>query len=201
MNRTATAPPAEPGLLTWEQFLAMPESDGGHEFIDGRIRPKMPPTYNHGLVVHNTAERINGWAKPLGLGVALPEVMFRIRRMPTSRGKLPDLAFVRSGRMSGRDGHAAAQDMVPDLAVEVVSPSDRPAEVADKVAEYLDAGTPLVWVVDPLPRRVVAHRPGRRSRTYESDDTLEGFAELPGFSCPVAALFSDLAEPEDPDDG
>ena len=198
MNRTATAaPPAEPGLLTWEQFLAMPESDGGHEFIDGRIRPKMPPTLNHGLVVGKVMRTLEDWADPEDLGYAVPEVMFRIRRVPTSRGKLPDVAFVRSGRMAGRDGHAAAQDMVPDLAVEVLSPSDRPVEVADKVAEYLDAGTPLVWVVDPQRRDVVVHRPGEAPRTYDGADVLEGFAELPGFSCPAGAFFVNLREADD----
>ena len=58
MAEAVAADPVQ-ALLAWEQFLTMPESDGGHEFIDGRIRPKMPPTYNHGLVVHDTAERIN----------------------------------------------------------------------------------------------------------------------------------------------
>ena len=124
----------------------------------------------------------------MGLGVALPEVMFHIRRVPTSRGKLPDVAFVRSGRMAGRDGHAAAQDM----AVEVLSPSDRPVGVADKVTEYLDAGTPLVWMVDPVRREVVVRRPGHGPVPYDIGGEILELPEWPRFRCEVAELFEDL---------
>ena len=191
-DETATATRTQPQPLTWEQFLAMPESDGGHEFIDGRIRPKMPPTPNHAFIVDNVSDELRRWAKPRRAGRVGPEILFRIRRTPTSRGKLPDLAFVGRERLRQMDGDAAAQDMVPDLAVEVLSPSDRPGEMDDKVEEYLVAGTPMVWVIDPGRREVAIHRRGRDPTVLQVGDTVGGLGELPEFACPVAAFFDDL---------
>jgi len=78
----------------------------------------------------------------------------------------------------------------PDLAVEVVSPSNRPGEIAKKVREYLAVGTLLVWVVYPERRTVVMHRPGQAGTITLGDaDTIENLPELPGFRCPVADFF------------
>jgi Uma2 family endonuclease len=80
-------------------------------------------------------------------------------------------------------------NIAPDLAVEIVSPSETADEVRDKVRDYLVAGTPLVWVVYPRNKEVVAHTPDGLARTVSGDAVLEDAAVLPGFSCPVANLF------------
>ena len=77
----------------------------------------------------------------------------------------------------------------PDLAVEVVSPNDRPQEIADKVDLYLTHGVPLVWVAYPRSRQVVVHRPGQEPLILSEGDTLDGGDVLPGFQLPVAEVF------------
>jgi Uma2 family endonuclease len=80
--------------------------------------------------------------------------------------------------------------IAPDLAVEVVSPSDRAAEVLAKVAEYLEAGTRLVWVVYPQTQKIVVYRPSADVQMLSVSDTLEGGDVVPGFACPVAEVFA-----------
>jgi Uma2 family endonuclease len=93
----------------------------------------------------------------------------------------------------------------PDLAVEVLSPDEGPAAVQDKVAEYLAAGVPLVWVCDPAREAVAVHRPGRPPRVLGPEDVLTGEDVLPGFRLPLAGLWATVAaeyaeDPEDPED-
>ncbi|MGH7754405.1 MAG: Uma2 family endonuclease, partial [Gemmatimonadales bacterium] len=78
----------------------------------------------------------------------------------------------------------------PDLAVEVLSPDDRPGEVAAKVADYLRAGAQTVWVVDPESRTVTVHTGGGATR-YAAYETLDGAPVLPNLSLPVATLLGD----------
>ena len=77
----------------------------------------------------------------------------------------------------------------PDLAVEVVSPSDRPADVAEKVEAWLAAGTRMVWVVEPANRTLTLHAPGAAEQTLTDQDMLDGGEILPGFSCKVGDFF------------
>jgi Uma2 family endonuclease len=77
---------------------------------------------------------------------------------------------------------------VPDLAVEIISPSNSTQQIRERADDFLAAGTPLVWVIDPGPREVAVYRPGEQVKVYGEQQRLE-CAELPGFSCSVAELF------------
>jgi Uma2 family endonuclease len=72
---------------------------------------------------------------------------------------------------------------VPDLVVEVLSPSERPRAVTEKVRAYLDAGVRLVWVADPRTRTATVHALGQPARTIDEDGVLDGEAVVPGFRC------------------
>jgi Uma2 family endonuclease len=80
--------------------------------------------------------------------------------------------------------------VIPDLVVEVVSSSDRPLEVAEKVRMWLDAGVRLVWVVYPTRQIVEEHRPQQAPVTLTASDQLDGGDVVPGFTLPVARVFS-----------
>ncbi|HWE97492.1 MAG TPA: Uma2 family endonuclease [Tepidisphaeraceae bacterium] len=105
----------------------------------------------------------------------------------------PDVSFIRSGRLPGDRSPKGHCPIPPDLAVEVISPGDLAYEVEEKVAEYLAAGVPLVWVVTPPTRRVRVYRtqPQPRGSVIELalGDAISGEDVLPGFSCPVAHFF------------
>jgi Uma2 family endonuclease len=100
---------------------------------------------------------------------------------------IPDVGFVAAGRLVATD--AAYYPVAPDLAVEVLSPTDRAGEVRLKLTNYLAAGV-VVWLVDVEAQTVEVHTPGQPSQRWEMGQTLPGGAVLPGFSVAVDELFS-----------
>ena len=79
---------------------------------------------------------------------------------------------------------------VPDIAVEVLSPSDRWRDVQDKIDAYMDAGTPLLWIVDPRRQTATVYRPGQPPLTLRDlDDVLDGADVLPGFGVTLREVF------------
>ena len=127
------------------------------------------------------------------LGVVLVgDAGFGLARDPdTLRG--PDVAFVSRDRVPSEDEQVRVFEGPPDLAVEVLSPSNTPESVRAKVADYLAAGTRLVWLVDADPERetVTIYRSLLAPRTLSRDDDLDGADVLPGFRVALAKLFDD----------
>ena len=101
----------------------------------------------------------------------------------------PDIGFVRKDRILVSGRSVKFWPGAPDLAVEVLSPSDSALEVDEKTAEYLTAGTALVWVVNPKRRTVAIHRADRTVSLLSDGDVLDGEDVLPGFRFPVAEIF------------
>jgi Uma2 family endonuclease len=103
--------------------------------------------------------------------------------------RAPDLAFVAAHRLGDlqRDGYF---DIAPDLAVEVLSPSDRPGDLWEKIGDYFGAGTRLVWVIDPRQQHVAAHHPDGTTRIYSGDEDVPGEDVIPGFSFKPSQLFA-----------
>ncbi len=103
--------------------------------------------------------------------------------------RVADVAFVRAERLPAEEDQIGFLRLAPDLAVEVVSPYDRPGEVAAKAAMWLEAGGRLVWVVDPEARTVAVHVPGTPVRFLRVGDDLDGGDVVEGFRVAVADLF------------
>ena len=173
--------------MTLEQLERLPEDERG-ELIRGEWRPMCPPGLEHGEIALTTGTVLRAWVKPRGLGVVFVESGFTLGREPdTVVG--PDVAFLRAERLPPSDQYARFGPAAPDLAVEIVSPSDSAADVEEKVRLYLDAGTSLLWVVEPRRRTVTVYAPDRPPRVLAEGDTLDGGDVLPGFSCKVSDLF------------
>jgi Uma2 family endonuclease len=102
--------------------------------------------------------------------------------------RAPDVAFVRRERT--RDPIPGYLEGAPDLAVEVLSPDDRPGYVRDKVAEWIEHGTGAVWVVEPRARTVTVHRPLGKPSVLSESDTLRGDGALKGFEVAVREIFA-----------
>ncbi len=100
---------------------------------------------------------------------------------------MPDFAFIANER-AANDRMDAPHDGPPDLAVEVLSPDDRPGRVLGKVTFYLAHGVRLVWVIDPICRTATVFAPDTTPRTLTEDDTLDGGEILPGFSVRLAEV-------------
>jgi Uma2 family endonuclease len=103
--------------------------------------------------------------------------------------RAPDFAFISNGHIPKTLPRASYWPGAPDLAVEVLSPSDRTGEIDEEIAEWLTAGAQAVWVVDPKLQTVTIHHAGQRSQIRSVGEMLEGDPVVPGFSCPVDELF------------
>ena len=97
------------------------------------------------------------------------------------------MAFIRRDRLPDPEP-LGFPDLAPDLVVEVLSPGDRPGDILAKVADWLSAGTRLVWVVDPLRRVARVYRQDGSETIVTADRALEGEDVLPGFACPLEAV-------------
>ena len=175
--------------LTLEEYLALPDADERYELVAGFIVAEPRPLPRHGWVAVRIASLLERHVRAARLGAVSAESGFLLGRSPdTLRG--PDVAFVSRERLAAYCASMRGYfPGPPDLAVEVLSPSDRWGELRGKVADYLAAGTRMVWVVDPERRQVTTYRALLAPRILREDDVLEGEAVVPGFSVAVAELF------------
>ena len=137
----------------------------------------------------NLSWRIAQHVRSGNLGVVFAaETGFLIKRDPDTV-RAPDIAFVVAARASVASGQRGYFPGAPDLAVEVVSPSDSFSDVEEKVFDWLEAGAAAVVVIDPRRRRVSLNHGKRDIRMLGETDTLDLSFIVPGFSVLVAALF------------
>ena len=175
-------------LTTADELLAMPDDGWRYELIEGVLVRMSPSAPEPGTIASVIVARLVVFVEPRGLGrVFTAEAGFVLARDPDTV-VAPDVAFTRAECLPPRREWRHFLPP-PDLAVEVVSPSDRGTNVADKVARYLAAGVPLVWIFWPDPRTVSVHAPGREAITLGEGDELDGEDVLPGFRLPVADVF------------
>ena len=160
------------------------------ELVRGDLVVMAPAGGRHGHIAHRLSLFIGNHVLEQNLGqVFAAETGFLIRRDPDTV-RAPDVAFVAAGRLSDGELPPGFLELPPDLAVEVVSPSDSSAAVRDKVRDWLEAGTPLVWVVYPDSRSVTVHRQGGQPQQLSETDSLSGAPALPDFAVPVRDLFA-----------
>lgn len=174
-------------LVTAEELERMPEDDYRYELVRGRLIRMSPVGYLHGLVCVQVTLRLGPHVKNRELGVVLSEVGFKLASDPDTV-RAPDIAFVRRDRMLSPDARGFYRG-APDLAVEVLSPDDRPGETQTKIEEYLSCGTPAVVIVDPERHTVVVHRRLMPPVTLAADDTLDLDDVVAGFRCQVREMF------------
>jgi Uma2 family endonuclease len=121
-----------------------------------------------------------------------------IMRLWPGLARAPDIAFAAWSRFpGGRSTRAAVPQLVPDLAVEVLSKSNTPGEMTRKRGEYIDAGVRLIWIVDPVMRTVLVFAPRRKPIALTTADTLDGGKVLSGFELRLEQLFAVLDESAD----
>lgn len=175
-----------------EMMPARDEFDGEHhyEIIDG-IKVGLPPMSTRASrIATRLVRRLGNFAEDADLGEVHSEMLFKLP-LAKDRSRKPDVAFVSYARWAkDRDvSDANAWDVLPELCVEVVSPTDRAEDVREKTEEYLRAGVSLVWVVYPRIQVVDVYEPGGVIRTLRRADALDGGPVLPGFTLPLAGLF------------
>jgi Uma2 family endonuclease len=181
-----------PGLATEADALKLLEAPRKRlcELIDGVLVEKtmgFRESFLAGLILRILGDFVDA----RGLGIVIGEAGM-IRLYP-GRLRIPDVAFYAWDRFPDRripDDPIPA--VAPDLAVEVLSPSNTPKEMALKRRDYFAAGVRLVWEVDPKTRTVAVYTGPKRHRVLGETDTLGAGDVLPGFALPVRDLFADL---------
>jgi Uma2 family endonuclease len=179
------SPPAS--LITADELLRTHVPDKRTELVRGVLVVREPAGSRHGLVTMNLGAELAVYAKQTGAGgVYAAETGFKLASNPDTV-RAPDIAFVTRERLPP-PATTGYPPLAPDLAVEVLSPGDRPGEVLAKVADWLSAGTRLVWVVDPERRVARVYRHDGGEIIVPADGALDGDDVLPGFSCSLASI-------------
>jgi Uma2 family endonuclease len=176
--------------LTGDDLLEIQAQTGKrYELIDGELIEMAPTGMSHGGIEATVGALLWNYVQQHRLGRVLTgEVGFYLRNDPYTV-RAADVAFIRSEKLPQSGLPEGFSTIVPDLVVEIVSPNDRGAEIAQKVAEWLTFGVETVWVVYPNERSVHVHMRSGESRVLSDDAMLEGRGALAGFSVPVRALF------------
>ena len=174
--------PPESLKMTLEEFL---EQDiEGYEYVKGELVPVAPPSREHGEISVNVIRYLDAYVYQNKLGrLYTAETTFQVGE----RVMKPDVAFVSVAQLTG--DKTKGFPIPPSLAVEVVSPSDVQSRVVEKALAYLNAGTCLVWVLEPVSQTVTVYRSETDIEMLTREDTLAGEDVIPGFACPVAHLF------------
>ena len=178
-------------LLTADDLLQLYSEGVRGELVRGVLHGAMPSGEEHGWIVTNLVGEMFLVVKPQQLGrlIASDAGVWLERDPDTVRE--PDIAFTRAERLPPGPPSRGYAEVAPDLVVEVVSPRDTVEDAADRAAMWLEHGVQLVWVVHPASRTIDVHRLGAGLTTLTERDRLGGGDVLPGFSCPVAAVFAE----------
>jgi Uma2 family endonuclease len=167
------------------------EPKGLYEVVDGKVVEKATGILEIDIA-NDIQDALRSYARPKGLGRAWCEMMF-LTIPSTGQTRRPDVAFLSAERwpMNRRLPEGSALEVLPELAVEVVSPSDGAGDLQAKILEYFAAGVRQVWVVHRTSVTIVVHESASASRTLARGDVLDGGTILPGFRLAVSDLLAD----------
>ncbi len=184
---TTQQPTAAPPV-TLAEFAALPEYPRC-ELVQGVLVEQMAASDEHEETVMLVGHRLLNHVLPNRLG----RVYGSNRGCVTgphspATSRLPDVSFVSNARLNRPDLAGMLYDGAPDLAVEILSDRNTPAEIAPKIADYLNAGGKAVWIINLGARTLTVHTPNAPPQTLTDADTVTGDDYLPGFTCPVANL-------------
>ena len=169
--------------------LAAMGDDSHVELIRGELRQKVATKLRHGKV----GGRFHTYLGIYSVNVLPGEVIhgetgYHLEDDPDSV-VMPDVSFIRLDRMPPDSELDRFARIAPDVALEVLSPSNSRREIEEKLAIYRTAGVALIWVADPIAKTIEAYSPAGFIRIYHAGDDLDGGDVLPGFLVPVAAFF------------
>ena len=182
---SATAQP-----LTAEELLRMPDDGNRYELISGELTKRSTGSYKHGRIAANIAGSLIPFVTNNKLGiVCIADTGFLLSSNPDTV-RAPDVAFIGKSRLEEIGDVEVFFPGPPDLAVEVISPSDSYAEVDEKVCSYLDAGAQMVIVVNPRKRSITVYCSLTDITILTESDVLNGGIVVPGWEMAVRDIFA-----------
>lgn len=181
-----------PQRMTLAEFEEYPWDDDTYqvELVRGEVRVSPMPAWAHAHITRTIFRALDAYVSAHGLGeVYFDGTGYVLTSLPdTYRG--PDVSFVTAGRLSGAATLRGAIRMAPDLAVEVISPSDTYGRLEEKFDDYFASGVQVAWLVHPRRRSVEVALPDGSRHLLGEGDTLDGAPVLPEFTIAVADLFA-----------
>ena len=177
-------------VWTEAELDALPEDGYLHEVVDGELVMSPKNNWQHGDMCADLLMEMRLFAKQHKLGAVWDSSTgFWMKNLNC---RAPDISFVRKERLRGlKRREARFFQGAPDLAVEILSPSNTRREMDDRLKDYFSSGTKLAWIVDPGQERVeICHSPTQR-RLLGPGGSLDGEELLPGFRYPMADLFKE----------
>ena len=175
-------------LMTAQELIRLDDESNLHELIKGELLTMSPPGEEHGAVTMNLSTLLHNYVKAKRLGVLYAaDTGFKVESNPDTV-LAPDISFVKADRVGTRSPFYRSG--APDLAVEVLSPSDSKTKVERKTSLWLEFGAKAVWNVNPRKRTVeVVHADGRRTLFHDTDELADD-ETVPGFRVAVSEIFA-----------
>jgi Uma2 family endonuclease len=176
-------------LITAEELLRMPDDGYRYELVRGELRKMAPAGYLHGRLAINITTPLDRYVRAHNLGVVCAaETGFKLASNPDVV-RAPDVAFIRRQRVEEVGDVEGYWPGAPDLAVEVISPSDTYADVQEKVVDWIEAGARMVILVMPRRCTVTVYRSLTDIVMLTEHETLNGGEVVPDWQIPVRELF------------
>jgi Uma2 family endonuclease len=176
-------------LFTVEDIEQDPP-EGQWELVDGELVTVTPSGLESSGLGHRIGWIVGNFVYAHGLGMMTGADGGYVLFPDRDTIRVPDVGFIREERLPPKGQRSRFPRLAPDLAIEVLSPSDRASEVVAKLEMYQEAGVPLIWLVDPDKETVTIIAAGQPTRVVKQGDTLDGGDVLPGFTVPVAEIFA-----------
>lgn len=182
-------------LMTLEEYILLYDTEGPFELVNGERIPLVPTVGGPGWVIRALFRLLDAFCISNKLGEVYSELPYVLVYSPNwvKGSRVPDIMFYTAARwvayiLEVPDWREKPFILVPDLAIEVISPNDRFSEIQDKVEEYLRVGVKLVWAIDPERRRATAYQ-GNQLTSMDEHGTLNGGEVVPRFEVKLAELF------------
>lgn len=191
------APPLTP-LMTAEEFAELPDDGRLLELVEGKINEMPPAATNHSAFAIWLAVLLSNFVVPRNPGTISGEQGGYLLQTDPDIVRAPDVAFMTWERRRKQGPYLVGG---PDLVIEVVSPRDSAADIQIKIAQYMAAGTRLMWVFYPQTRSVMVHLPDGSARMITAPGVLDGGDVLPGFTLALEEAFAFLDSLDRPPQG
>jgi Uma2 family endonuclease len=183
----STATPEKSDRMTAEDLLTLAD-EKNFELVGGKL-VELNMSGLSSEVAAILISQLISFVRPQNLGSVFgADCGYQCFEFDPQQVRKPDVSFIATGRISDAEKETGYVKVAPDIAVEVISPSDGFHDTEEKVAEYLTAGVRLVWIIDPLAKIGIVHRQDASYERLGSDDSLNGEDVLPGFACRIADL-------------
>ncbi len=182
---------AQPKIWTDEEFMALPDNGNRYELVNGQIKVLDSVGMEHGYLSALVGCSLGNYSFDRKLGVICnSSTAFK---MKSGNKRSPDVSFVSKDRLKGlKKLPKGFFDGAPDLAVEVISPSNTFDEIHQKIVEYFESGSRLVWVINPDEETVLVYRGTTPDRLLKKTDFLDGEEVVDEFRLAIAELFTEL---------